>query len=64
MSACTGITVDDVFPDRIDLDGQRDRRDPGITYIGEGIHVGEGKYRVGANVHGALCIVIVRMVAP
>lgn len=52
-----GVRVDAAMPDEIDLNGRTDAKDAGIEYLGMAKRQVDGKYRVLANVHGALCTV-------
>jgi len=43
----------------VDLEGRRDRKDPGIRYLGKAIRQSNGEYYVLADVYGSLCRVAV-----
>jgi hypothetical protein len=47
------------YPVEVDLEGRRDRKDPGIRYLGKAIRQSNGEYYVLADVHGSLCRVAV-----
>lgn len=48
------------LPREVDLEGRCDSSDPGIRYIGKA-SLSNGEYHVLADVHGALCMVAVRI---
>lgn len=45
----------------LDVDGRVDEKDPGITYWGKATLQENGEWACYANVHGALCIVEVKI---
>jgi hypothetical protein len=50
-----------MLPNEVLVDGERDRRYPGIQYWGKATRQPDGTYRCLANVEGSLCVVEVNI---